>query len=843
MVFLEHRTTANKFDRLGISHDQLPIISVRQEIREAITNNGTVIVMGETGSGKTTQLPIMLLEMLERGDRIAVAEPRRIAATSVAKYVANQVGCKVGELVGSHVRFRNLTTQATALTFMTDGILLEEVAHDSLLRRYRYVMLDEAHEGNLDAHLLFGLLKKLGQRRKEEGLRDLKLIISSATLEKDKLSKYFGDAPVIEVPGRLYPVEVHYSDRYQLSHTTSAVERVRDIIDSQKGGNTLVFMEGWESIHDTIRRIGDLPAIDVLPLHSELTPEDQDRIFVVDGRRKVVVATNIAETSVTIPGVRHVIDSGLVRQLEYDPESDIEILRTVPQAKSGCIQRAGRAGRTAPGDCWRLYTESDYQARREYQIPEIRRSNLTSLVLLMRKMGITDVRSFEFIDPPDMKALNQATETLKKLGALADDESLTEIGKLMAELPVDPRIARMIIEARNFDCAEALCSIAALFGMESVFYSTTENKEQAKQRHAAFKVESSDFLTLLNVWDGYLKSGYSISWARRNFLRPEVLQEARHIREQLLGILKDNDIAIDEKRDFGAIAKSIVVGLIDNLMVYAGHDGRHFEYRRVTARDNLSFCLHPSSSLYREKESVDGCFVSTAPRRLIGLDDFMGRGRLFLKYGQIVSSKWYDWLEETFPWLIVDRGNFHSGKIRLRKPGESSDLITTDINPRSQLLLDIKSTMIHWSEQRVMPTGLIQAEIERISKTESDSKKILALQAILASRDFEYYINLSSNDTELILGQMGECIALSSETGMVGVASEMGAMAQRIRLMRKVLEVSVDNFIAEYLGANTFKVALFREMFLSVLENRGQIDEESEVLDLAMRTLEKIPEG
>ncbi|MFN7088773.1 MAG: helicase-related protein, partial [Candidatus Paceibacteria bacterium] len=422
-------------------------------------------------------------------------------------------------------------------------ILLRKIQEDPLLQDYSAVMVDEAHERSLNIDFTLGLLKRLQKERAKVGLPPLKIIVTSATLEKEKFACYFGESSMVEVPGRLYPVDIHYENNVY-DYTTAAAEKVKMIVEQNKEGDILIFMPGWEEIDRTIKEIERLgiPDIEILPLHGEMAPEDQDKIFAQSKKRKVIVSTNIAETSVTVPGIRHVIDSGLIKQIEFDPSTGIETLSTRYHAKSGCVQRAGRAGRLAPGECWRLYPESNFDIRPEFQTPEIQRSNLAHVILMMKKIGIENVRSFEFIDPPEAKSFEHAIDTLKTLGALDDNEDITDIGEAMAELPLEPHIARMVIEAEKYNCVEAICTIASFLGGRSVFIRPKGKESEADVAHRHFRVPESDFLTLLRVWEEYEANDFSDSWARNNFLHSKMLAEVRQVRYQLFRVLRRNGI-------------------------------------------------------------------------------------------------------------------------------------------------------------------------------------------------------------------------------------------------------------------------------------------------------------
>jgi HrpA-like RNA helicase len=612
---------------------KLPILKYAREIKETVASNQTIIIVGETGSGKTTQIPLLLREIMSPEDRVAITQPRRVAARSVARYVAENVGCRIGEEVGYQVRFEDHTTEGTRINFMTDGILLRKIQEDPLLQDYSAVMVDEAHERSLNIDFTLGLLKRLQRKRAEAGLPPIKIIVTSATLEKEKFARYFGDSPMVEVPGRLYPVEIHYEKERVYDYTKAAAEKVRMIVEQNKEGDILIFMPGQEEIDKTIKEIEALrlSGLTVLPLYGQMSPEEQDRIFEKMSGRKVIVATNIAETSVTVPGIHHVIDSGLIKQIEFDPSTGIETLAPRPHAKSGCIQRAGRAGRLAPGECWRLYPESDFNNRPEFQTPEIQRSNLAHVVLMMKKIGIEDVKSFEFIDPPEIKTLEQAIDTLKTLGALDENERITEIGETMAEFPLEPHIARMVIEAEKHRCVETICTIASFLGGRSVFVRPKGKESEADAAHRRFKVPESDFLTLLKVWQEYEANDYRDGWARDNFLHTKMLAEVRQVRYQLFRVLRRNGIRASESQDPEAIGKSIAAGLIENLMEYYS---RH-SYRRVKDGES-GFFIHPSSVTFGRNPKF---FV---PAEIV---------RTNKTYARIIQEVKPEWIREIAPQL------------------------------------------------------------------------------------------------------------------------------------------------------------------------------------------------
>jgi RNA helicase HrpA len=628
-----------------------PILEHAAEIKETIRDNDTALIIGETGSGKTTGIPGMILEVLPKGSKVAITQPRKVACRSVSNFVASEVGCKVGEEVGYQVRFDDHTSEGTRMNFMTDGILLRQMQQDPLLKEYAAVMVDEAHERSLNIDFILGLLKRTQRLRQQNGLDPLKIIVTSATLEEEKFLNFFDQAPSVKVEGRTFPVDIHYEKEMPKDYTKAAAEKVQSIINLGKDGDILIFMPGQEEINKTMVEIEKLKltGLMVLPLYGDMSPEDQDRIFAPSSVRKVIVSTNIAETSVTVPGVRHVIDSGLIKQTEFDPQTGVKTLKTTKHAQSGCIQRAGRAGRLAPGECYRLFTEEDLKSRKQYQVPEMLRSNLASVVLMMKSIGIDNVKDFEFVDPPKPEALEQALESLKSLGALDEDEKMTSIGETMAELPLDPHIARMVIEAGKYDCVETVCTIAAFLGGRNVFFRPKDKETAADEAHSVYKDRDSDFLTFLNVWQAYqLNNGdtqRAYEWAQKNFLNFKVLQEVKEIRYQLFKALKRNGIRATENQDPESIGKSIAAGLIDGLLI---HEYKH-SYRRV--KDGVrGIYIHPGSAtsfrMIDPKLIIPAEIMETESR-----DKHTGETRM-VKRARTVQIIKPEWIEEVAPQLV-----------------------------------------------------------------------------------------------------------------------------------------------------------------------------------------------
>ncbi len=531
--------------------EELPISAAREEIVAAIRANRVVIIAGDTGCGKSTQLPKMCLEAGQGSKRlIGCTQPRRLAATSVSLRVAEELG-EAANLVGCKIRFSDRTTPETRIKFMTDGILLAETRRDRELSAYDTIIIDEAHERSLNIDFLLGILRRLLQRR-----HDLKVIITSATIDTARFAEAFDNAPVILVAGRAWPVEVRYRPPAEGEDESGVVEQavaaILDLHRHEGGGDLLVFMPTERDIRETVEGVekglaGD-PArseATVLPLFGRLSGRDQNRIFGQVQGRKIVVATNVAETSLTVPGIRFVIDSGLARISIYNPRARTSKLPVRPVSRASADQRKGRCGRTGPGICVRLYSEEDYLGRDEFTRPEIQRADLAEVILRMIFLRLGDPVRFPFLDPPMPRAIRDGYQLLLELGAIEMDRDresakLTGKGKVMAQLPLDPRIARMIIEARDRDALTEVCVIGAALSIPDPRIRPAEREKEADTAHAAFGVTGSDFLSFLAIWDtvGQLPSQSRLRrFCRDNFLSWQRLREWRDIHEQLTGIL------------------------------------------------------------------------------------------------------------------------------------------------------------------------------------------------------------------------------------------------------------------------------------------------------------------
>ncbi|KAL1958107.1 hypothetical protein VTO42DRAFT_5147 [Malbranchea cinnamomea] len=583
----------------------LPIYQFRDELLQAVADHQILIIVGETGSGKTTQIPQYLHEAgyTKGGMKIGCTQPRRVAAMSVAARVAEEMGVKLGNEVGYAIRFEDQTSDKTVLKYMTDGMLLRELLTEPDLASYSALMIDEAHERTVPTDIACGLLKDIAKARP-----DLKLLISSATIDAQKFQKYFDDAPIFNIPGRRYPVDIHYTSQPEANYLAAAITTVFQIHITQGPGDILVFLTGQEEIEaaeqnlqETARKLGGkIPEMIIAPIYANLPSELQTKIFepTPPGARKVVLATNIAETSLTIDGIVYVIDPGFVKENVFNPRTGMESLVVTPCSRASAGQRAGRAGRVGPGKCFRLYTKwAFYNELEENTTPEIQRTNLSSVVLMLKSLGIDDLLNFDFMDPPPPETLIRALEQLYALGALNDRGELTKMGRQMAEFPTDPMLAKCILAADKYGCVEEILSIIAMLGEASaLFYRPKDKKIHADSARARFTVkDGGDHLTLLNIWNQWVDSDFSYVWARENFLQQRSLTRARDVRDQLAKLCDRVEVTISSAgaNNLVPIQKAITAGFFPNAArLQRGGDS----YR--TVKTGQTVYLHPSSTLF-----------------------------------------------------------------------------------------------------------------------------------------------------------------------------------------------------------------------------------------------------
>ncbi|MGW3095959.1 ATP-dependent RNA helicase HrpA [Streptomyces sp. NPDC001102] len=624
--------------------EQLPVSQKKDEIAAAIRDHQVVIVAGETGSGKTTQIPKICLE-LGRGVRgmIGHTQPRRIAARTVAERVAEEMDTPLGEAVGWKVRFTDQVNQdSTFIKLMTDGILLAEIQTDRELRAYDTIIIDEAHERSLNIDFLLGYLAQLLPKRP-----DLKVVITSATIDPERFSRHFGDAPIVEVSGRTYPVEVRYrplleedsddADRDQITAITDAVEELM----GEGKGDILVFLSGEREIRDTADALTkkQYRFTEILPLYARLSHAEQHRVFQQHTGRRIVLATNVAETSLTVPGIKYVIDPGFARISRYSHRTKVQRLPIEPISQASANQRKGRCGRTSDGICIRLYSEDDFLARPEFTDAEILRTNLASVILQMTAAGLGDIEKFPFIDPPDHRNIRDGVQLLQELGALDAAEKdprkrLTQTGRKLAQLPVDPRLARMVLEADKNGCVREVMVIAAALSIQDPRERPADKQAQADQQHARFKDETSDFLAYLNLWR-YVreqqKERGSSSFRRMckqeylNFLR---IREWQDIYSQLRTVAKQMGIHLNEDDAPGdRVHVSLLAGLLSHIGMKDVKDGAKNEY--LGAR-NAKFAIFPGSALFKK------------PPRFVMSAELVETSRLWARVNAKIEPEWVE---------------------------------------------------------------------------------------------------------------------------------------------------------------------------------------------------------
>ncbi|MBN2284157.1 MAG: ATP-dependent RNA helicase HrpA [Deltaproteobacteria bacterium] len=551
--------------------DSLPISAARNEIVNAIRNHRVIVVTGETGSGKTTQIPKMCLEAGRGGDgMIGCTQPRRIAAVTVSRRIAEELGEPPGRSVGYKIRFEDRTNPLNCIKVMTDGVLLMETQADPFLNAYDTIIVDEAHERSINIDFILGILKRLLTKRS-----DLRLIITSATIDPARFSRAFHNAPIIEVSGRMFPVEVRYrpvdpelEERGEVTYIDHAVSAVGEIRKTSRAGDILIFMPTEQDIRETCDRLAGRKYLNtaVIPLFGRLSTAEQQRVFAPCRDRKIIVATNVAETSITIPGIQYVIDTGLARISEYNPVSRVKRLPVKAVSQSSAVQRGGRCGRVQKGVCVRLYSEEDFLGRPPFTTPEILRSNLAEVILRMTALNIGAITDFPFIDPPSQKSIGDGLNILKELGAVTTAGArvrLTATGKRMAQFPLDPRISRMIIEAEKEGCVDEVLIIASALSIQEPRERPLENTEAADAVHASFADPASDFITYLNIWKTFNERWAELrtqnrmrKFCREHFLSYRRMREWRDIYDQISAVLDEMGIK-RERSAAGRTAKSL----------------------------------------------------------------------------------------------------------------------------------------------------------------------------------------------------------------------------------------------------------------------------------------------
>lgn len=592
---------------MAIDYKALPVYEQKQKILDCLEKNQVVIVESPTGSGKTTQIPVILYEAgYATNGVIAVTQPRRIAALSVSEFISKQLGTSYPGLVGYKMRFEDKTDASTKIKIMTDGILLQEMKLDPWLSKYSVIMVDEAHERSLNIDFVMGLLKRVLKERK-----DFRVIVSSATMNTQVFSEYFDNAPIVSIDTITYPVSVIYDPipggvttttdagcDLLLSKICNTVERV---LDNGDEGGILIFLPGEKIIKDCLDRLYRMPFsrhLHILPLYGRLSKEEQEKVFDEPpaGKKKVIISTNIAETSVTISDITTVIDSGLCKLNFYNPRNFTSSLIESSVSKASCNQRKGRAGRTHEGSCYRLYKRMDFETRPEYTTEEIYRTDLSEVVLRMAELGITDFYNFDFIASPGKEGIIGAVDTLNMLGALDSDNCLSEIGKMMVRFPLEPRISRIIIEAimRFPDVIDKALIAASFLSANSPFILPPNEEMEARKAHHRFRDMQGDFVTYLNIFNAYKQSDNKEKFCKKNYLDERVMAEIDNINYQLTQIVSDMNIPIVQgKGSFNDYLCCIACGMIQFVCIRTGRES----YHSLTA-DHI--CIHPGSVIFKQ---------------------------------------------------------------------------------------------------------------------------------------------------------------------------------------------------------------------------------------------------
>ncbi|HBG65995.1 MAG TPA: DEAD/DEAH box helicase [Treponema sp.] len=591
---------------MAIDYKSLPVYAQKQKILESLAENQVIVVQSPTGSGKTTQLPVILYEAgFAQNGIIAVTQPRRIAALSVSEFIAKQLKTHFPGLVGYKMRFEDKTDETTKIKIMTDGILLQEMKLDPWMHKYSVIMVDEAHERSLNIDFVLGLLKRVLAARP-----DFKVIVSSATMNAEAFSTYFGGCPIVTIDTQVFPVTMVYdppaipASTVNESATEALIAKIEQtidrVLDNHEDGDILTFLPGEKIIKDCMQRLLTAPfhsKIHIVPLYGRLPKEEQEKVFnnAPFGKKKIVLSTNIAETSVTIDGITTVIDSGLAKLNFYSPRTFTSSLVETPVSRASCNQRRGRAGRTRPGTCYRLYPRKDFDTRQEYTTEEIYRTDLSEVVLRMAELGITDFESFDFISPPSHEGLLGAVQTLNRLKALDADGSLSSIGKLMVEFPLEPRVSRIIVESiMQFpEVLEEVLIAASFLSAQSPFVLPVGEEMDARKAHHGFNDIQGDFVSYVKLFRTYLAASNREKFCKNNYLDDKVMAEILNIKTQLEEIVSTRlQMPITSGGSMDNYLCCIAAGMIQFVCIREGRES----YRSLTA-DHIT--IHPGSSMFR----------------------------------------------------------------------------------------------------------------------------------------------------------------------------------------------------------------------------------------------------
>lgn len=640
---------------LDVQRKQLPIYQAKPQLLNQLRQLNNAILIGETGSGKTTQIPQYLYEAgIGRQGIIAITQPRRVAAISLAGRVAEEKRTQLGKLVGYTVRFEDVTSSETKLRFMTDGMLLREAIGDPLLLRYTVVILDEAHERTVHTDVLFGVVKTAQRRRKELNKIPLKVLVMSATMDVDLFSEYFNKSPVLYLEGRQHPIQIYYTKQPQSDYLQAALVTIFQIHqEAPPSQDILVFMTGQEEIEALARTCRDIakhlpdgcgPMV-VIPLYASLPPVQQLRVFqpAPKGSRKVILSTNIAETSVTISGIKFVIDTGMVKAKRFNPESGLEVLAVQRVSKAQAWQRTGRAGREDSGSCYRLYTEDEYDNLIPMTVPEIQRCNLAGVMLQLMALGIPDVMNFDFMSKPSLEALRSAMEHLELLGAVEKKDgvvSLTALGKKMASFPLEPRYAKTILLSPEFSCSEEVISIVSLLSVDTVLYNPPARRDEVQAARKKFTSSEGDHMTLLNIYRAFKKVGGNKDWCRENFVNSRNMSLVKEVQSQLKEICLKLNLRLES---CGANTENVRRCLAHGMFVNAAELQPDGTYLALDTHQPVA--IHPSSVLFQAKPAY------------VVFNELLHTSRCYMRDLCLVDA---DWLLESAP-------EYFSRKLHLSK--------------------------------------------------------------------------------------------------------------------------------------------------------------------------------
>lgn len=617
--------------------DNLPVAEKKQAIYDAIKNNQVVIIAGETGSGKTTQIPKICLELgLGIKGYIGHTQPRRLAARSVANRIAEELKTEIGQLVGYKVRFSDHVSETTLIKLMTDGILLAEIQKDKLLLQYDTIIIDEAHERSLNIDFILGYLKQLLPKRP-----DLKVIITSATIDVERFSNHFNQAPIIEVSGQTYPVEVRYRPPIfnEEDDTNNDFQPILDAIEelsAESFGDILIFLTGEREIRDVADILNklELRHTDILPLYARLSATEQNRIFQSHSKRRIILATNVAETSLTVPGIKYVIDPGLARISRYSYRTKVQRLPIEPISQASANQRKGRCGRTSDGICIRLYDENDFLSRPKFTDPEILRTNLASVILQMTSLGLGNIAAFPFVEAPDSRYIRDGIRLLEELGAIYikhHQYHLTETGKILAQLPIDPRLARMLVEARRSGCTKEIMIITAALSIQDPRERPFDKQQASDEKHRRFADKESDFLSLINLWN-YIQEQQNLlsgnqfrRLCQKEFLNYLRIREWQDVYTQIRQTIKQLAFPINSKAaDYISLHTSLLSGLLSHIGM------KEIEKREYIGARNIKFAIFPNSALF--KSQPKWCIVS----------ELVETSRLWGRTAAKIESEWIE---------------------------------------------------------------------------------------------------------------------------------------------------------------------------------------------------------